>query len=180
MVNIEGSSSPYTDYFDPLVALVTHLSATDRRSRTIPRLARDLAFPEADVRKVLEGFRGLFRRSSKTSKEGEYFYTVHLRYARRPSPRGAQPQEGDDEEPGPLDSSEISALLQLISSMVSQEKETSRLLLAQHEAFRRLLVEIEERDRASTKTRSSTLIAASIAAIAAIIAAFTAAVKSGW
>lgn len=169
MTTIEGSSTPYTDYFDPLVALVTHLSATQRKSRTVPNLARDLGFSEKEARTVVEGFRGLFRQSRTRNASGERSYAVHLRHARRPL-RGAH--DADDEEQGPLESEEISALLQLVSSMVTQEKETSRLLIEQKDALHRLRLDLEQRDRSLRVTGIWSMLAASLAAIAAIFAAF--------
>jgi hypothetical protein len=165
MPTIAGSSTPYTDYFDPLVALVTHLSATHRKSRTVPNLVRDLGFPQEDVEVVLTGFRGLFRRSREPGTDGNFFCTVHLRYARWSVKPGQK--EEDEESHGPLESTEISALVQLISSMVSHEQETSRLLIAQKDGVERLSVEIKQRDRSALLTT----IVSSVAAVAAIIAA---------
>jgi hypothetical protein len=177
MPTIAGSSTPYTDYFDQLVALVTHLSATQRKSRTVPRLAVALGFTENEIEVVLTGFRGLFRRSRKPGDDG-YFYTVHLRYARWSVRQGQHEEDDDSHEP--LAPSEISALIQLISSMVSHEQETSRLLMAQKEETSRLLMaqddgvkrlsaEIKQRDRSARVSAVSSILAAVVAAIAAVI-----------
>jgi hypothetical protein len=107
----------YSDYFGPIVALVTHLASCSYGSRTPSRLALELALPRPVVIKVLNGFPELFRRSIKTAqKTGENFYTVHLRYARRKAAAKARTP--------PLTADELSALLDLVTKQVEREAES--------------------------------------------------------
>jgi len=165
---MDGSETPYTDHFDALLAVVTYLASTPYQSRRVPHLARDLGFDTAQVRSVVEIFRGLIRQSRTTDDDGEHYYTLHLRYARRPLPTK---QAGQDAKNEPLSSQEISGLLQLISSMVSHEKETSRLLLAQKDQLDRLSIELTQRNRGLVATTLTTLVVALIAAAAGIVGA---------
>ena len=126
---------------------------------------RPWLFKEAEVRSVVEKFRGLFRKSPTPDGTGEHFYTVHLRYARRP-PR--KPGEAQDASNEPLTSQEISSLLELISIMVTHEKETSRLLFVQEEQFKQLSLEIKQQNWAQTVTSITSFATAIIAAVVAI------------
>ena len=113
----------YTDNFDNLVALITHLSSTIHKSRTPTNIASDLSLESSDVKRVLESFPAFFRKSIRTSSSNEHFFTVHLRFARR------KQEIEDDEDSQPLEAGELSALIDLVTHMVSQEQETSRLYL---------------------------------------------------
>lgn len=150
---------PYTMHFDTLVALLTHLSATDRASRTPTYVANDLGLSKEEVLQVLEGFPAFFRKSRKTSNiaesKGDHFYTVHLRYSRR------KLDNEEDGESQPLSTDEIDILLNLVSHMVTQEQENSRVVMELKENYKNLQA-----------TNKVTMIAAIIAAISAVIAAF--------
>jgi hypothetical protein len=143
---------PYTRHFDTLVALVTYLSSTNSESRTVPSMAEDLALETAEVRDVLTTFPAFFRQSPKTNSAGERFYTVHLRYARR------YDKQGERVDTKPLTPEELTTLLDLISKMVAQEYETSRLHL-----------DMRERNRNLFWTSLITMFAAITAAVVAII-----------
>jgi hypothetical protein len=154
-VTMTTPPQPYTDNFDALVALLTHLANTDRESRTVPNMARDLGLDEHQVRKVLQQFTGLFRKSRTVDKKnGEPFYTVHLRYARRKRDGATVPTE-------PLKPSELSTLLDLVLKMVARENEMSKLY-----------VELKQRGRTLIVTNIVTMIAALLAALVAITTAF--------
>jgi hypothetical protein len=104
-----------------------------------------------EVLEVLQRFPGFFRRSkTKDKSNGEYFYTVHLRYARRL-------QEESSEALSP---EELSSLFNLISQMTTHEHEASLLS-----------VELKEGQREVKLTTRMTLIVAVISALASIVAA---------
>lgn len=152
MAKGETVNQPYTNYFNTLVALVTHLSSINSESRTVPNMARDLALEPEEVRSVVTQFPAFFRQSKTESEKGEKFYTVHLRYARRYNKQGERvPTE-------PLSPQELTTLLDLISKMVAQEYETSRLHL-----------DMRERNRHLFWTSLITMFAAITAAVVAII-----------
>ncbi|MCH7958719.1 MAG: hypothetical protein IID08_01220 [Candidatus Hydrogenedentes bacterium] len=137
----------YSENFNILVALITHLGATDRASSTPTVIARKLGFEKGKVVDVVEGFPAFFRESRRTSKDevskGDHFYTLHMRYSRR------KLDKEEDGESQPLATDEIVMLINLVAHMVEQEQQNSR----------------------SKYTSIFTLIAAIIAAIAAIFAA---------
>jgi len=143
---------PYTKYFNTLVALVTHLSSINAESRTVANMSRDLALEADEVMGVVTRFPAFFRQSRTASEEGERFYTVHLRYARR------YDRDGKRSATQPLSPEELTTLLDLISKMVAQEYETSRLYL-----------DMKERNRNLFWTSLITMFAAITAAVVAII-----------
>lgn len=145
----------YSDNFDNLVALITHLSSTSHKSRTPSNIAKSLSLDSSEVLKTLEDFTAFFRKSKKVSEEnGEHYYTVHLRYARRKQEK----KEGVVSKP--LEPEELSSLINLVTHMVSQEQETSRLYLDLKQRYRNLFW-----------SNIVTVIAAIIAAVAAVISA---------
>ena len=152
MAKGEMVNQPYTAYFDSLVALVTHLSSTKSESRTVPNMARSLGLKPETVRGVVTKFPAFFRESRTEGEDGEKFYTVHLRYARRYN------KEGERVDTEPLSPGELTTLLDLISKMVAQEYETSRLQL-----------DMRERNRNLFWTSLITMFAAITAAVVAII-----------
>jgi hypothetical protein len=140
---------PYTGNFDTLVALVTYLASTEFRSRTIPPMAMDLGLDPEEVKAVLQKFTGFFRKS-RNAEGGEHSYTLHLRFARRRL-------EGGVISSDTLKPEEFATLLELISKMVANENEMSRLYL-----------DLEQRNRTLLWTNVITMIAALIAAGTAI------------
>lgn len=150
--------TPYTSNFDMLVALIVHLGATDRASRTPTFIAADLGFEKASVLQALERFPAFFRKSRITSTKdkslGDHFYTLHLRYSRR------RLDDREDGESQPLSTDEIDMLISLVANMVEQEQENSRALQELQQSFKTL-----------ESTNKITMIAAILAAITAIIAA---------
>ena len=111
----------YTKNFSTVVALITHLGATNRRSRTPTFIGTDLGLDKQDVVSVLRLFPSVFRESknvpTKEDSKGDHFYTLHLRYSRRTD---------DDEKSGqsePLSTDEIGMLLDLVAHMTHQEQQ---------------------------------------------------------
>jgi hypothetical protein len=146
---------PYTAHLDTLIALITHLSLTANESRTPPWIAADLALDLGEVRATFGAFPGIFRRSQRRSREnGEYFYTVHARYALRR--KGAV-----DDEPLPEMRPEImKALLDLVSQRAAAEAEE-----------RRFALELAHTSRNARIAALAACAAAVLAAVAAVIAA---------
>lgn len=141
----------FTKHFDTLIALVTHLSSTHYKSRTPTNIANSLGLDSAEVLDVLKRFPGFFRKSKTQDKtSGEYFYTVHLRYARRLQ----------EESSEPLLPEELSSLFNLITQMTTHEHETSLLS-----------IELREGQREVKLTTRMTLIVAIVSALASIAAA---------
>jgi hypothetical protein len=145
-------NQPYTVYFNTLVALVTHLSITTAESRTASNIARSLGLQPDEVRDAVTKFPAFFRESRTESQDGEKFYTVHLRYARRYN----KLNERVDTEPLSLE--ELKTLLDLISTMVAQEYENSRLQL-----------DMKGRNRQLFWTSLITMLAAITAAVVSIV-----------
>jgi hypothetical protein len=152
MAKGETVNQPYSVYFNTLVALVTHLSSTTSESRTVSNMARSLGLPPGEVRDVVTKFPAFFRESRTESKEGEKFYTVHLRYARRYN------KDNEKIDTKPLSPEELTTLLDLISKMVGQEYETSRQQL-----------DMRERNRQLFWTSLITMLAAITAAVVSIV-----------
>jgi hypothetical protein len=113
---------------------------------------------ETEVKEVLTLFPGFFRRSKRQSSQGEYFYTVHLRYARRAL---------DGVASKTLTPDELSSLLNLVSHMTAQEHETSLLY-----------IEMREEQKTLKQTNRITLIVAIVSAVAAISAAIIGAIAA--
>jgi hypothetical protein len=145
---------PYTENFNTLVALVTYLASTEFKSRTIPPMARELGLDLEEASAVLQKFTGFFRKSIYVDERGEHSYTLHLRFARR---RLEDKVVSSD----PLKPEELTTLLDLISKMVANENETSRLYL-----------DLEQRNRTLLWTNMITMIAALVAAGTAIATVF--------
>jgi hypothetical protein len=119
----------YTDHLGDLIALTTYLALTPKISRTPVWLARDLSLAEQAVRETLNGFPGLFRKSTRTSAEGEHFYTLHARYALRAG-------EGDDTNQAELRSDLLSTLLQFASQQAAQETAYAQFQVQQAHTLR--------------------------------------------
>ncbi|MDF2461151.1 MAG: hypothetical protein K0S68_554 [Candidatus Saccharibacteria bacterium] len=78
------AKSRYSKNLNVLVPLVTYFALTNNwLSRTPDKIADELLLPRGDVSRVLEAFDGIFW--EKPDGEGKYFYTLHARYAIRPS-----------------------------------------------------------------------------------------------
>jgi len=114
----------YSDHLEALIALVTHLAMTDWSMRTPPNLAKALSIEETEIQYVLDNFKGLFRRSQKTSKKtGVHFYTLQIRYARQ----WLEEQAGDDEGPQkpPLEVEYLTTLLEFVTHKAAEERSRS-------------------------------------------------------
>ncbi|MDQ6990308.1 MAG: hypothetical protein Q9M11_01075 [Mariprofundaceae bacterium] len=128
--------TPYSESFDLLVALISHLGSTDKASSTPTRIASNLGLEKQRVLNVLESFPAFFRKSNNTSNHdklaGDYYYTLHLRYSRR---------KIDHEEDGasqPLTTEEIKMLINLVTHMVQQEQENSRSMIELQQSYKNL------------------------------------------
>lgn len=150
----------YSDHFDTLVALISHLGATDKASRTPTRMAKDLGFAKEEVQNTLDFFPSFFRKSRHSSNEpatkDDHFYTLHLRYSRRKS------DDENGEKSQPLGTDEINMLLNLVAHMVEQEQENSRTYKNLEQSYRNL-------ERTNKITMYSAIAAATISAIAAVV-----------
>ncbi|MFJ7969070.1 hypothetical protein [Streptomyces sp. NPDC096324] len=85
--------SRYDEHLDLLIALITYMALTRWRSRSPNGLASDLGLLESDVKRTLDEFPGLFRKSANfyaTALGPQNSYTLHARFARR-RPRGIDP-----------------------------------------------------------------------------------------
>ncbi|MET8860724.1 hypothetical protein [Streptomyces sp. NPDC004579] len=133
--------SRYDEHLDLLIALITYMALTRWRSRSPNGLASDLGLPESDVKRTLDEFPGLFRKSANiyvTAVGGQNSYTLHARFARR-RPRGVDPagqqppntqnlallsdpeptQDGSGEE---LDADTLRALLDFVTGRADAER----------------------------------------------------------
>ena len=121
-------SGNYSQNLDTIIALTSNLALVKHKSRTPSNLAKYLNLQKKDVEHVLETFKGLFRRSINRSAEGEYYYTLQLRFAKR----WLEDETADDEEAEvkePLDADYLQALFTLISSRATQEVELEKTRL---------------------------------------------------
>ena len=117
-------NKPFTQDFHLLSALIQHLAAHEVwKSRTPRNIADSLGLEKDDVGRVLNSYPAFFRRSSNLSKQGEPLYTVHLRYARRKK----DPSKENQRVSPPLDSSEITLMLSLVTQMIAVEAQDERL-----------------------------------------------------
>jgi hypothetical protein len=119
----------YSDHFDTIIALISHLSMCKYDSRTLPNLSKDIGINNNEVEKVVNGFPGIFRKSINVSRSGEAYYTLQMRYARRW--RGMIDEDEINEDPkaeeSPFVEDEyISLLFEFVTNMVNQEKEDWR------------------------------------------------------
>jgi len=152
----------YTENYNLLVALITHLGATDKASRTPTSIARDLRFDKEKVVFTLDNFPAYFRKSKKISdnsnSQGDHFFTMHLRYSRRKLDKNS---EGESQ---PLSTEEISMLLGLVTHMLEQEQENSRVYKNLEQSYKNL-------ENTNKITMFAAIGAAIIAAIGAVVAA---------
>jgi hypothetical protein len=117
----------YLSDLEILTALVTNLAMTDWWHRTPGKLARSLSIPEPDISRVLETYKGLFRKSPNVSKETKSpLYTLQLRYARQWMQRDTE----DEGTKPPLDSEYLVALLDFISRRADEETRRSYTVTA--------------------------------------------------
>ncbi len=146
----------YSKHLDVLIALVTYLALTSKKSRTAPGLASSLALEENDVRATFEAFPAIFRRSKNPSQDGEPFFTLHARYALRDV----------DAEDGPLPDVRpelLKVLLDFVSQRAAAEAEEVRFQY-----------ELAHTARNAKVAAVAAVVAAVLAATAAIFAALLA------
>jgi hypothetical protein len=152
----------YIENYNMLIALITHLGATDKASRTPTSIANDLRFEKDKLLFTLDNFPAYFRKSKKTSdkdkSQGDHFFTLHLRYSRRKLDKSA---EGESQ---PLSTEEINMLLGLVTHMLEQEQENSRVYKNLEQSYRNL-------ENTNKITMFAAIGAAVIAGISAVVAA---------
>ena len=123
-----GQSKRYTDKADVLIALVSNLAVTRKKSLRATIIAEDLGLDPVEVTLALQTFKGLFRQSKRVHKETkQHFYTLHLRYALRSQARAANEQadeeaDEDDVARQPLSDEQIAMLFEFVARMVEQER----------------------------------------------------------
>lgn len=140
----------YSKDLDELIALVSYLSMTKYNSMRPSILAKRLALNEKVVLRVLNEYKGIFRKSQKADKDsGECYYTLHFRYALR----GAKDDIYDNDDN--------------IQEILPAEHQTTLLNFIANRAV------LEETQKTIKTQIMLTFFAAIIAAIAAIIAAFS-------
>lgn len=118
------SPPSYSEHLETLIALLTHLAMTDWSMRTPPNLAKALSIDEAEIQYVLDNFKGLFRRSQKTSKKtGAHFYTLQIRYARQWLEDEVEHDEGPKRPP--LEAEYLTTLLNFVTHKAAEERSRS-------------------------------------------------------
>lgn len=74
----------YSKNLDSLIAVVTHIAAGRDDKRTAQGIAASAQIDPKKVAYVLQSFPGLFKRyQDAKGKNGEAFYTLHVRYAEK-------------------------------------------------------------------------------------------------
>lgn len=148
-------ATPFTDDFQMLCALITHLGSHEKwQSRTPSEIGGSLAKPPKEVERVLAAFPCFFRESTNR-KNGERLFTVHLRYARRK----IDPTTGSHVSE-PMNPEEIGILISLLTQMVSLEKQESQFV-----------IEMRENNKSHAQGVSVAIIVALISAIASLVVA---------
>jgi hypothetical protein len=113
----------FTEDFHYLTALIQHLGAHEKwNSRTPRNISDSLGLDLQEVEKVLDGYPSFFRKSNNLSSQKEPLYTLHLRYARR-----TKNAESGQREAAPVNSSELTMLMDLVTKMINIEAEDKRL-----------------------------------------------------
>jgi hypothetical protein len=109
----------YLSDLEILTALVTNLAMTEYWHRTPPNLAKSLSIDESEITRVLDSYKGLFRKSGNKSKPSGYpLYTLQLRHARQ----WLKPEDdSDDAKKPPLEPEYLVALLDFISRRADEE-----------------------------------------------------------
>lgn len=111
----------YTDNIDYLVSAITYLSSHKYYwARSPTNMARELSLDRDHLRRVFEGFPGIFRRSVRVSDAGEHFYAVQARYAQRDGGDTSDPEQVSYIEPLPVDR------LRLLTDFVLASAEAER------------------------------------------------------
>lgn len=108
----------YSDSLDTLIALVTQMAMGKYTHRTPAGLSKDASIDEAEIRRTLEAFNGMFRKPSVPSSDGNPRYGLHLRYAREQAAGRPQSEDGGTE---PLSTEDLTVLLNFVSERASQE-----------------------------------------------------------
>ena len=118
----------YSQHFETLVALVTHLAVVggdEADAANAPKLADRLGLDEQEVVEVLESFKGLFRKTQERYPSKNYGlqhrYTLQLRYARRRYIDGKVVNVGEA-----MTNEGLFSLLEFITKKVSEEQESAR------------------------------------------------------
>lgn len=113
----------FTDDFHYLAALIQHLGAHEKwNSRTPRNISDSLGLDFNRVEAVLGNYPSFFRKSKNLSSQKEPLYTLHLRYARR-----TKNSETGQREAAPVNSSELTMLMDLVTKMINIEAEDKRL-----------------------------------------------------
>ncbi len=111
----------YSEHQETLIALVTHLSMTDWSARTPTNLAKALSIESSEITKVLDEFKGLFRKSKKKSKKNDdHFYTLQIRHAMQWLDESED--EGEDDKKPPLETEILTKLLDFVISKSAEER----------------------------------------------------------
>lgn len=111
----------YSDHQETLIALVTHLAMTDWSARTPTNLAIALSIEASEITKVLEKFKGLFRKSIKISKKTrDHFYTLQIRHAKQWLDENVE--EGENDKRPPLEPELLTKLLDFVISKSAEER----------------------------------------------------------
>ena len=111
----------YAEHQETLIALVTHLAMTEWSARSPTNLEKALSIDKGEITKVLNDFKGLFRKSLKTSKKtGDHFYTLQIRHAKQWLDDSEEESENDKKPP--LDSELLTKLLDFVISKAAEER----------------------------------------------------------
>ena len=119
------ATTHYSDNVDYLVSSILYLgSHTYYWARTPSGMSSELSLDEQRLGEVFDSFPAIYRRSSKPSKNGQYFYSLQARYAQRKGGDTSEPDEVSNIQP--LETEKIDMLLQFVLKMVEQEKSDAR------------------------------------------------------
>lgn len=119
------STPRYSDNIDYLISSILYLSTHKYYwARTPEGMSSELSLDEAQLSRVFNAFPGIFRKSRKSSPNGQPYYSLQARYALRDG--------GDTQEPNkisyiePMTTDRIELLINFVLNMAEHEKSDIR------------------------------------------------------
>lgn len=154
------AETPYSDNLEILTALISHLGLVQNKSRVPSRIAVSIGWERAEVERVLNEFKGIFRKSSRRSpKTKQHYYTLQLRYSLKHSEyqKAEDNKISSDEarkefnQPGsPLEVSDIISLIEYVSNRAEQETARHLTLKEIHQTYELTEKELKQNQQLTT------------------------------
>ncbi len=108
----------YSKDIDILIALISYLALSKYKSMRPSRLAERLSLDKENVERVLELYKGIFRKSNRIFESTEeHYYTLHMRYALR-----WMDEDEDDGDTPQLPPEHVNTLLTFVIGKAAEEE----------------------------------------------------------